>query len=85
MNKPPHLRRWMEERGQRSDVIAREIGMTYATFSRRLKGDSAFRLAEAHKICAFLNVPYGVLFPDNDGIDPRDIEALQYASLVGVA
>jgi len=81
----PYLRRWMAERGQQADAIADAIGMARAQFYRRLRGEKAFHLAEAHAICVFLAVPYSVLFPDHSGIDPRDIEALQYASLVGVA
>jgi transcriptional regulator with XRE-family HTH domain len=85
MNKPPHLRQWLEDRGQRSDVLAREINMTPATFSRRLKGDGAFHLSEAHKICQFLGQNYATLFPAHSGIDPRDLEAVKHAALVGAA
>lgn len=85
MREPPYLRRWMEERGQRSDVIARAIGMTPWMFSRRLKGDGGFRLSEAHGICQFLKQDYATLFPNNSGIDPRDIEALRFKDMVGVA
>jgi len=81
----PYLRRWMDERGQQADAVADAIGMARSQFYRRLRGEKGFHLAEAHAICKFLCAPYSVLFPDHSGIDPRDIEALKYAPLVGVA
>jgi transcriptional regulator with XRE-family HTH domain len=81
----PYLKRWMEERGQRADTIATAIGLTPAQMYNRLRGDKPFRLYEANAICTFLGQSYSTLFPDHSGIDPRDIEALKYAPLVGVA
>lgn len=82
MDEAPYLRRWMEQRGQRFDVVARCIGMTLATFSRRMQGDGGFHLSEAHGICQFLEQDYATLFPEHSGIDPRDLEAVKYADLI---
>jgi transcriptional regulator with XRE-family HTH domain len=79
----PFLRAWMRSRGQKPDPVADAIGMSRPAFRRRLRGDQPFHLPQAQAICQFLGQDYSTLFPGHSGIDPRDLEAVKHAALVG--
>lgn len=78
----PYLKRWMDERGQQGDAIAKAISLAPAQFYRMLRGEKPIPLPIAHAICQFLGQDYATLFPDNSGIDPRDLEAIKHADLI---
>jgi len=80
---PPFLRRWMDERGQQADAMADAIQMNRQKLYRQLRGEQWIPLRQAHAICQFLKEDYTTLFPEHSGIDPRDLEAVKHAALVG--
>lgn len=78
----PFLKRWLEERGQRADMLAKAIDIDKVAFYRMLRGEKSIPLPVAHAICTFLKEDYATLFPAHSGIDTTDLEALRYADLI---
>ncbi len=78
----PFLKRWLEERGQRADMLARAIDIDKVAFYRMLRGEKPIPLPIAHAVCQFLKEDYATLFPDHSGIDPRDLDAIKHADLI---
>jgi hypothetical protein len=71
--------RYLRARGQESRVVAEAIGMPEHQMYRRLRGVGYFSLAQARAIARYLRADYSEVFPNDEGVDPRDIAAQRVA------
>lgn len=65
VGKSLHLVMW--ERGITQEWLARELGVTQSTMSRKIKGRAPWTLAEVYKVAAALDLDPHDLLPE--GID----------------
>ncbi len=79
MRKPasqgPPVKRWMREHGREVTAAAIAIGMSTHILHRKVNGITLFTYAEALDLARFERAEIAELFPDNDGIDPREVRA----------
>ncbi len=69
----PPVKRWMREHGREVTAAAIAIGMSTHTLHRKVNGMLLFTYAEALDLARFERADIGELFPDNEGIDPREV------------
>lgn len=80
---PVSIKAWGKTYGQDWKAVAAALGMEYWKLIRKVNGVMPFTLAEAHDIAQFVRADVGVLFPDGNGIDPRELRF--HGALVGAA
>lgn len=71
----PPVKRWMRAHGREVTAAAIAIGMSTHTLHRKVNGALLFTYAEAVDLARFERAEITELFPDNEGIDPREVRA----------
>ncbi len=65
----------MREHGREVTAAAIAIGMSTHTLHRKVNGVLLFTYAEACDLAGFERADISELFPNNEGIDPREVRA----------